>query len=460
MQDIEVSKTKIYSVSELNFNIRKNLETNYFDVWVEGEVSNYYFHNKRNMYFDLKDEHSKIKIVMFYENNKNLLFEIEDGLHVIVNGYVSVYEKRGEYQLVAVDAKPVGKGALILAFEQLKAKLEKKGYFDKAYKKSIPAIPQKIGVITSIGGAVLKDIVSVLRKRFNNFHLVVRNVNVQGPTSSSEVCEALDDLCEYGVNVIIIARGGGSLEDLWAFNTEQLADRIFKCPVPIISAVGHETDFTISDFVADSRAATPSVAAEIVIINKAETLKNLKKITKKLKDLSSSKIFLYKKELNYLINRRIFTKPETILLSFWQNLDEVHLKLGSIIQKVVEERRRKLAECTQLINKRDILKKLSICKITTENDFLRIFSNFKNSLNLKENKIRLILKGLQDRNPISILGRGFAIVYKADKDETIKSIDKAKIGQNIRIMLKDGVLLSKILNKYYRRMDIEYGNEN
>ena len=215
---------------------------------------------------------------MFYENNRKLPYEIEDGQHLLINGDVSVYEKRGEYQIIALDARPVGKGSLLLAFEQLKAKLEKKGYFEPSRKRKIPILPKTIGVITSMGGAVLHDMISVLSRRYENFHLVVRNVNVQGITSSLEVCEAINDFCEYGVDVIILARGGGSLEDLWAFNTEMIAEKIFNCSIPVISAIGHETDFTISDFVADLRAATPSIAAEAVILNKSETQEKIKQL--------------------------------------------------------------------------------------------------------------------------------------------------------------------------------------
>ncbi|MCL4416981.1 MAG: exodeoxyribonuclease VII large subunit, partial [Actinobacteria bacterium] len=314
----QITGTHIYTVSELNFSVKKDLESNFSSIWVEGEVSNCYFHNKRNIYFDLKDEHSKIKVVMFHENNRKLSYEIEDGLHLLINGYVSVYEKRGEYQIIAVDAKPVGKGSLLLAFEQLKSKLENKGYFEPSRKKKIPVLPKIIGAITSIGGAVLHDMISVLSRRYENFHLVVRNVNVQGITSSIEVCEAIDDLCQYGVDVIIIARGGGSLEDLWAFNTEMIAEKIFNCSIPVISAIGHETDFTISDFVADLRAATPSIAAEVIILNKSEVMEKIKKLVRKMQIHVDAKLKIGKKEISFLIKRRIFKKPETIDLAMWQ----------------------------------------------------------------------------------------------------------------------------------------------
>jgi exonuclease VII large subunit len=302
--------SKIYTVSSLNLKIKNNLEPGFSNIGVQGEVSNFYCHNNRHLYFDLKDDSSKIKVVMFYEAKKKLGFEIEDGLHVLLSGYISVYEKRGEYQLIALDGEPVGKGSLALAYEQLKIKLKEKGYFEEIYKKAIPMLPRTIGLVTSTGGAVIRDIITVLSKRFENFHLVVRNVSVQGPTASREVCQAIDDLCEFtcsatdgssgegeridagagmdpdtgsdtetginpivglgsgvggtdagadidagagmdsdtsdtsmsaavgvgvgagaglaGVDVIILARGGGSLEDLRAFNTEEVARKVFE----------------------------------------------------------------------------------------------------------------------------------------------------------------------------------------------------------------------------------------
>lgn len=455
MEELYAFKPKIYSVSELNFEIRKNLETSYFDVWVEGEVSNFYLHNQRNMYFDLKDEYSKIKVVMFYENNKNLLFDIEDGLHILVNGYLTVYEKRGEYQIVALDVKPIGKGALILAFEQLKAKLEKNGYFDRVHKKEIPLLPKKIGVVTSTGGAVLRDMVFVLNRRFENFHLIVRNVNVQGVTSPDEICEALDDLCEYKVDVIIIARGGGSLEDLWAFNTEKLAEKIFNCPIPVISAVGHETDFTISDFVADVRAATPSVAAEMVIVNKQEVIKSLAQMVSKLRNMIYNKVMLGRRELSFLINRRFFKRPQTMFLRQRQELDDQSKKLKDNTRRTLERKEKRLAEARRLISKKDILGKISTLRMVTQNLSKNLVSNLKNNIISKENRLKLLLKTLQSRSPVSLLAKGFSIVYHAGYDKVIKSVDEVEENQKLRIILQDGILLSKVLSRLHKKFSLE-----
>jgi len=460
MKDSSTLKSKIYTVSELNLEIRKSFEEGYPDIWVEGEVSNFYFHDKKHMYFDLKDESSKIKVVMFHGSNKNLLFNIEEGLHILINGYISVYEKRGEYQIVAVDARPVGKGSLILAFEQLKEKLEKKGYFDLIYKKNIPILPRRIGVATSIGGAVIRDIILVLKHRFENFHLIVRDVNVQGATSSDEICEAIDDLCQYGVDVIILARGGGSLEDLWAFNTEKLAERIFNCPVPLISAIGHETDYTISDFVADKRAATPSVAGQLVILNKTEAMENLKRINKRISSLIISKIAMLKKEINFLIKKRMFIKPETLLNKFNQAASEFSSKLIENMKKLIRTRRGKISGYRQLMDKKNIFKKIYIYKMVTRNIDTRMISNMKNYLNLSKSKLKLMLESLREKNPVAVMDRGFAIIYKAEEDKSIRSINEVNVNQKIRIMLRDGILNAKIFDKMYRKLKLGIKNEN
>ena len=460
MKDSSTLKSKIYTVSELNLEIRKSFEEGYPDIWVEGEVSNFYFHDKKHMYFDLKDESSKIKVVMFHGSNKNLLFNIEEGLHILINGYISVYEKRGEYQIVAVDARPVGKGSLILAFEQLKEKLEKKGYFDLIYKKNIPILPRRIGVATSIGGAVIRDIILVLKHRFENFHLIVRDVNVQGATSSDEICEAIDDLCQYGVDVIILARGGGSLEDLWAFNTEKLAERIFNCPVPLISAIGHETDYTISDFVADKRAATPSVAGQLVILNKTEAMENLKRINKRISSLIISKIAMLKKEINFLIKKRMFIKPETLLNKFNQAASEFSSKLIENMKKLIRTRREKISGYRQLMDKKNIFKKIYIYKMVTRNIDTRMISNMKNYLNLSKSKLKLMLESLREKNPVAVMDRGFAIIYKAEEDKSIRSINEVNVNQKIRIMLRDGILNAKIFDKMYRKLKLGIKNEN
>src|SRR6478736_1433760 len=261
----------VFSVSELNATIRNLLENELQTVWVEGEISNGRVWNTGHMYFTLKDSASQIKAVMFRSALRYLKFKPEDGLKVVARGKVSGYDPKGEYQIICDHIEPKGLGALQQAFEQLKKRLAAEGLFDPARKRPLPALPRRIGLVTSIDGAALRDMIRVLRRRYPNAHLVISPTRVQGEGAGREIAHAIRKVERIdAVDVIIVARGGGSLEDLWAFNEEVLARAIVASPVPVISGVGHETDFTIADFVADLRAPTPSAAAELVVGRKDE----------------------------------------------------------------------------------------------------------------------------------------------------------------------------------------------
>jgi exodeoxyribonuclease VII large subunit len=439
-----IADLKIYSVSELNHLIREDLEDNFYSIWVEGEVSNFFFHNKRHMYFDLKDEKSKIKIVMFYQNNCSLPFKIEEGLHIQVKGYISVYEKRGEYQLIAVDARPAGRGALILAFEQLKEKLSKKGFFDISAKKKIPVLPERIGIATSIGGAVLKDMVSVLNRRFPNFHIIVRDVNVGGPSSAAELCSAIDDLCEFGVDVIIIARGGGSLEDMWGFNSEELACKIYDCDIPVISAVGHQTDFTISDFVADLRAATPSVAAEKVILDRMETANDIKKMAGFIAGKLSSLVRFSKKQLLMTINRKYFKRPEILLNIRQQDFNGAYADLIEKISEIIINKKNRLIKDSSNVDAKSIISRIEYHRSGIKNISLRWRSIILNHINDRNNYVKFVIKSLENNNPLNIIKRGFAIVYDTESGKNINSIKSTFSGKLIDILLKDGTIKARV----------------
>ena len=257
----------VLSVSDLTANIRGILENAYSEVWVEAEISNCRLWNTGHLYFTLKDPGAQIKAVMFKSDVRSLKFKPEDGLHVIVRGRISVYEPKGEYQIVCERMEPHGLGALQLAFDQLKRRLQAEGLFDTARKRALPSLPRKIGIVTSLDGAAIRDIIKVLGRRYPNAHLVIRPARVQGEGAAADVARAIKDIVKVaGIDVVIVGRGGGSVEDLWAFNDEVVARAIVASPVPIISAVGHEVDFTIADFAADVRAPTPSAAAEIVVL--------------------------------------------------------------------------------------------------------------------------------------------------------------------------------------------------
>ena len=272
LQGLSVER-KVFSVSDLTRNVRFVLEENFSGVWVEGEVSNFKLHTSGHMYFSLKDEEAQIQAVMFRRENQRLDFELKEGLKVVAFGRISVYPIRGQYQFYAEKIEPKGLGALQLKFQQLKDKLNREGLFDEARKKPLPFLPKRIGIVTSVDGAALHDILTVLDRRFADVDILICPVPVQGPPAAPAIAEAVEDLNRLRlVDVMIVGRGGGSLEDLWAFNEEIVARAISASAIPVISAVGHEIDFTIADFVADLRAATPSAAAELVMPVKEELL--------------------------------------------------------------------------------------------------------------------------------------------------------------------------------------------
>src|SRR6266853_1773469 len=261
-----VPSRRVLSVTELTVGVRDLLETQFSEVWVEGELSNCKIWNTGHLYFTLKDGASQVRAVIFRSALRYLKFKPADGLRVVARGRVSVYEPKGEYQLVCEHLQPQGLGELQLAFDQLKQRLQAEGLFDAARKRPLPALPRKIGIVTSLDGAAIRDIIKVLRRRYANAHLVICPARVQGEDAAPEIARGLRQIARVpGVDVVIVGRGGGSIEDLWAFNEESVARAIARVPVPVISAVGHETDVTIADFVADVRAPTPSAAAELVV---------------------------------------------------------------------------------------------------------------------------------------------------------------------------------------------------
>src|SRR3982751_2483539 len=273
---------RVLSVTELTLGIRDLLETEFFEVWVEGEISNCRVWNTGHLYFTLKDSGAQVRAVIFRSALRYLKFKPADGLRVVARGRVSVYEPKGEYQLVCEHLEPHGLGALQLAFDQLKTRLQGEGLFDAARKRPLPALPRKIGIVTSLDGAAIRDIIKVLRRRYANAHLVICPARVQGQDAAPDVARALRQIARVpGVEVVIVGRGGGSIEDLWSFKEEMVARAIARVPVPVISAVGHETDVTIADFVADLRAATPSAAAELVAPNREDLLERIEAARKK-----------------------------------------------------------------------------------------------------------------------------------------------------------------------------------
>ncbi|OGC00288.1 hypothetical protein A2V82_11465 [candidate division KSB1 bacterium RBG_16_48_16] len=317
-------ESSVYSVSELTNEIKLILETSIPSVWVEGEVSNFTHHQSGHIYFSLKDENAQIAAVMWRNRNRTLFFAPQNGMKVRALGNVRVYEKRGNYQFDVIQMLPAGVGELQLAFERLKTKLRDEGLFDPEFKKPLPEFPSRIGIITSVTGAAVRDIVDISSRRFPAAQLVLRPAKVQGEDAAQDIAAAIDEMNEYGdVDVLIVGRGGGSLEDLWAFNEEIVARAIFRSEIPIVSAVGHEIDFTISDFVADLRAPTPSAAAELILPDKEDIKQHLSALLSSMHSHVRQSINTQRNKVEYLFTGYAFRRPVDVLKQHRQRLDDL-----------------------------------------------------------------------------------------------------------------------------------------
>lgn len=387
-----------YTVTQLTKQIRNVLEQTFFDVTVLGEISNFKKHTSGHLYFTLKDENASINAVMWRNRVANLFFTPQDGMKVIARGSISVYEIRGTYQLDVSYLKPLGIGELQIAFEELKKKLAAEGLFDPKYKKPLPEFPQRIGIVTSPTGAVIRDIANIIARRFPIVELLLYPVIVQGAGAAEEIANAISQFNKYkNIDVMIICRGGGSLEDLWAFNEEIVARAIFNSEIPIISAVGHETDFTISDFVADLRAPTPSAAAELVVPNVTDIIENVKNFVYTMKENVSDNISFYKDSINSLISNYYFNLPMNKVKQSMQRIDE----FDRIIKLLIER-----------------------------------------SLNEKKIHIKNFEQRISSLNPESVLNRGYAIVYK--NSHIIDRAYKLNSGDEVGIKFKDKKLNATI----------------
>lgn len=394
------TEREVYSVSEITKDIRFTLENRFTDVWVEGEITNFKLHTSGHMYFTLKDESAQIQCVMFRRENSALGFEPGEGMKVLVRSRVSVYAPRGQYQLYIERIEPKGIGALQIRFQQLVEKLKNEGLFEEVYKKQIPYLPKAIGIVTSIDGAALRDILNILERRFSGAHLLIYPVAVQGVGAAESIATAIDDFnILKNADVLIVGRGGGSLEDLWAFNEEIVARAIFNSHIPVISAVGHEVDFTVADFVADLRAATPSAAAELVLPLKEELIERVEEL--KLRSLQGINGLIKdrRQELKLLAENRSLKDPLAIFEIQFQKLDELKKQANSL---------------------------------------------FQNFIAFKNEKIFSLLGKLEALGPLAVLKRGFSVSLKLPEEKIITSIKKIKVGDLLRTNLSDGFFTSQI----------------
>jgi exodeoxyribonuclease VII large subunit len=442
----DIIQQKIYTVSELNANLKAIIEESFPFVWIFGEISNFRIPVSGHFYFTLKDDTSQINAVMFRGQQRNLKFEPEDGMSVTGMGRVSVYEPRGTYQIILEYLEPSGIGALQVAFEKLKMRLGEEGYFDDAFKIPLPFLPNKISVITSPTGAVVHDILKTANRRFPNVPIQIIPVKVQGKGAAEEIVAALELLNAVGdSDVAILARGGGSLEDLQAFNSEQVAKAIFASKIPIVSAVGHETDYTISDFVADIRASTPSVAAELVVPKKSE----LERRCSEFLTLLKSKIYNYlnklKINLDDVSNRLI--DPRRKIEDFRLRMDDLTTRLNRVLFFRIRREHENLGFWVDRLraNSPDsLLEKL-------KNELKQNYSNLLKSLiiynNSRQIKIRELAAKLEALNPVAILERGYSITRTIPEAMVVKDSRAVSLNQDLEVLIARGRLFCRIKGK-------------
>jgi len=432
---------RVLSVSELTGRIRTLLEERFLEVWVEGELSNCRVWNTGHMYFTLKDANAQIKGVMFKSAIRYLRFKPQDGLRVVARGRISVYDPKGEYQIVCEHLEPEGLGARQLAFDQLKERLAREGLFDERRKRTLPALPRKIGVVTSLDGAAVRDIIKVLRRRYANAHIVIRPARVQGEGAALEIARAMAAIGKVkGVDVIIVGRGGGSIEDLWAFNEEVVARAIAGCPVPTISAVGHETDVTIADFVADLRAPTPSAAAEMVVARKDDFCARIDRLGHRVEAAMTGRVHRMRARLGSVESRPGFAGFEMRIAMRGRRADEVSHQLLRALRGRLGRRERVYQALRLALETFDVRRRFGTIRTRLVAADGRLRSSVDRRIHAADARLRGTAARLDSLSPLAVLGRGYAVCWNADRTAIIRDAAAVHQGDRVHVKLERGEL--------------------
>jgi exodeoxyribonuclease VII large subunit len=441
------AERKIYSVSELSLQLKNLLEKTFPDVWVAGEVSNFRAAGSGHLYFTLKDDTAQLRAVCFRNQARYLKFKPQDGLAVIARGHVSVYEARGEYQLYVEYLEPAGLGALQLAFEQLKQKLAAEGLFDLARKKPLPLLPRTVGVVTSPTGAVIRDILRVLRRRFPNMNVLLYPVKVQGEGAAEEIAEGIGYFNRSAsVEVMIVARGGGSLEDLWPFNEESVARAIAASRIPVISAVGHETDFTIADFVADLRAPTPSAAAELVVHRKHDFLTELENRARRMTQILKLALSEARQSLTELRMHHVFQTLTARVAERAQRVDDGVAALERSLRLRLHAARQEWLRASAGVVRYDFRRLLELKRAALDERLARFDAELRRFLTERHNRLAQTEAILKERSPLALLQRGYSITRDA-AGKIIRDAAVVPLGSEISVHLARGELTATITDK-------------
>jgi exodeoxyribonuclease VII large subunit len=437
----------IYSVSELNAAIRATLDREFPDVWVTGEISGLKLASSGHYYFTLKEREAQVKCVAFRSAHRYWKFKPQDGLAVLARGRLDVYEARGEYQLIVELLEPQGLGALQLAFEQLKKKLAAEGLFALERKRALPRFPRRIGIVTSQRGAAIADMVKILTRRFPGLHIRLYPALVQGEGSVEEVCRGIEYFSRTKwPDVTIVGRGGGSLEDLWTFNEEMVARAIAASKAPVISAIGHETDFTIADFVADVRASTPSAAAELVVQTRREFDKHIADLRETLASLVRYRLLDLSKRVHELSARRGFRRPLDLLRQQRQRADEMTSRLALGLRERLRQSRQRFTTAHLRIASFDFRVKISAFRLRLEKRSADLGLRAERFLRNKRDRWQRLTVQLQERGPLKVLERGYAIATDA-AGNVLRSAEGVALCDTVAIQLHHGKLSTEVKRK-------------
>lgn len=440
----EIEKPDILTVSQLTRRVKDLLEAQISYVWVSGEISNWRVSPAGHAYFTLKDPNSQIDAVMFRGKLMQTPFAPENGLEVIAFGLVTVYEKRGNYQIVCEEIHPKGVGALQLAFEKLKRKLEEEGLFRDEHKKPLPLFPRRIGIVTSPTGAAIRDILNVIHRRFANVHIILYPARVQGEEAAGEIVEGIRTLDAYGVDVMIVGRGGGSLEDLWPFNEEIVVRAVYEAKTPIISAVGHEIDFTLTDFAADVRAPTPSAAAELVVREREGLLEQIRDLQQRLAKSAGYRVDAARNRLRLAASSYVFRRPEELIRQRRQWVDECRDRLEQSFRIQMDDVRRRVREAGRalsLLSPKNQLLRVSERLVAVRS---RLLQSVTKRLENSRATCRALVAQLHALSPLAVLARGYSVTWKLPERSLVRDASELSHDDRVAIQFGKGKAIASI----------------
>jgi exodeoxyribonuclease VII large subunit len=435
-----------YTVSGLTAALRDVIDGAFGVIAVEGEVSNCRTWTTGHVYFTLKDELAQLRAVIFRTTARQLKFTLQDGEHVVVRGRLAVYEQKGEYQIVCDRVEPLGRGALQLAFEQLKRRLAAEGLFDESRKRALPALPRKIGIVTSIDGAALRDIITVLRTRYPSAHLVIRPARVQGEGAAVEVARGLAAIARVpDVDVVIVGRGGGSIEDLWTFNEEIVARAIAKCPIPVISAVGHETDFTIADFVADRRAPTPSAAAALVAQANTDLRLSLTRSRERLVAATRRRVLMLRGRVHALAARPALSAWPTRVALMGRHVAELTHNLRRSQSTRIAAAGRRVDLLDRRLEARDLRRRIAADQARVRALRTKLDTLVARDRHVRQRRLGALAARLEALSPLAVLARGYALCWDVAQQTLVRRAADVAPGDQIRVSLSEGSIEAAVL---------------